>query len=152
MPLVAAAKRRDGVPLVVPEREQLVVERALADLRAQAQRIGREPPPDARVRALFEAQLDAARRVQSRAADAPPPDAPPDLERALRPALLRIGERITRLLLALPEQLEAATVRAAARDALRAPYLEDADRDAIADAIASVWARTEPSARREKQR
>jgi cyclohexadienyl dehydratase len=138
MPLVGAAKRRDGVPLVVPEREQLVLERALADVRAQAQRIGRKPPPEARVRALFTAQLEAARRVQQRAAGAPAPDAVPDLEHALRPALLRIGERITRLVLALPEKLDAAAVRSAARDALRAPYLDDGDRDAIADAVTGL--------------
>jgi cyclohexadienyl dehydratase len=136
MPLVAAAKRRDGVPLVVPEREKLVVERALADVRAEAARIGREPPPENRVRALFEVQLEAARRVQRRAASDPPPEAVPDLERALRPALLRIGERITRLLLALPPKLDAGAVRAAADDALRAPYVEGAERDAIAAAIA----------------
>jgi cyclohexadienyl dehydratase len=134
MPLVAAAKRRDGVPLVVPEREKLVIERALADLRAEANRIGREPPPEARVRALFEAQLEAARSVQQRA---PASEAPPDLDRTLRPALLRIGERTARLLLALPEKLDAATVRAAAREELRAPYVEDRERDAIADAIAA---------------
>ena len=136
MPLVAAAKRRDGVPLVVPEREKLVVERALADLRAEAQRRGREVPAEDAVRALFEAQLDAARAVQQRAANDAAPDAVPDLERVLRPALLRIGERITRLLLALPGKLDANAVRAAARDALRAPYVEDGERDAIVDAIA----------------
>ena len=45
---------------------------------------------------------------------------------------------MSRLVLALPAELDAASVRAAARDALRAPYVEDADRDAIADAVGGV--------------
>ena len=66
-----------------------------------------------------------------------PPEALPDLDRDLRPALLRIGERSVRLLLALPAGLDAAAVRAAARDELRSPYLDAAQRDALADAIAA---------------
>src|SRR6185503_5362431 len=59
MPLVGVVKRRDGVPLFVPEREKLVLERALADLNAEAKRSGRTAPPELRVRALFEAQFEA---------------------------------------------------------------------------------------------
>ena len=125
---------------MVPEREALVLERALADLRAEAQRSGRAAPEEKRVRALFEAQFEAARSVQWRAVKDPnyhPPEPLPDLERELRPALLRIGERTARLLLALPPGLDAAAVRAAAREELRAPYLDAAQRDALADAIAA---------------
>jgi cyclohexadienyl dehydratase len=143
MPLVGVVKRRDGVPLVVPEREALVIDRAQGELRAEARRIGREPPNDVRVRALFEAQLDAAKQVQSRAVKDPDyqPEATPDLDGALRPGLLRIGERQARLLLALPPGLEAGAVREAARSALRAPDLDGALRDAIADAIAACSVR-----------
>jgi cyclohexadienyl dehydratase len=140
MPLVGAVKRSDGVPLVVPEREALVLERALADLRAEAQRSGRAAPEEKRVRALFEAQFEAARSVQRSAVKDPdyhPPEPLPDLERDLRPALLRIGERTARLLLALPPKLDAAAVRTVAREDLRAPYLDAAQRDALADAIAA---------------
>ncbi len=63
------------------------------------------------------------------------PDTLPSLESELRPALLRIGERITRLLLTLPPNLNANTVQRATRDALRAPYLSEASTLAIADAI-----------------
>ena len=143
MPLVGVVKRRDGVPLFVPEREALVLERALADLRAEAKRTGRKAPREARVRTLFEAQFEAARSVQLRAvkdSDYHPPEPLPDLEKELRPALLRIGERTARLLLALPPGLDAAAVRAAARDALRAPYLDPERRDALADAIAACSA------------
>ncbi len=139
MPLVGVVKRRDGVPLVVPEREALVIDKALADLRAEAKRTGRTPPPDTRVRALFEAQFEAARFVQLQATKDPSyhPEALPDLDRELRPSLLRIGERTARLLLALPPNLDAAAVRVAAGDALRAPYLDAGRRDALADAIAA---------------
>ncbi len=132
MPLMGVVKRRDGVPLVV--------DRALADVRSEAQRTGRKPPAEQRVRVLFEAQFEAARAVQRSAVKDPtyhPPDPLPDLERELRASLLRIGERTTRLLLALPPRLDAAAVRAAVRDALRAPYLDAARRDALADAIAA---------------
>ncbi len=140
MPLVGVVKRRDGVALVVPEREALVTLRALTDLRAEAQRSGRAPPEEKRVRALFEAQFEAAREVQWRAvkdSNYQPAEPLPDLERELRPALLRIGERTARLLLALPIQLDPAAVRAAAREELRTPYLDPARRDALADAIAA---------------
>jgi cyclohexadienyl dehydratase len=140
MPLVGVVKRRDGVALVVPEREAIVLERALAELHAEAQRSGRAAPEEKRVRALFEAQFEAARSVQWRAVKDPdyhPPEPLPDLEGDLRPALLRIGERTSRLLLALPSGLEPAAVRAMAREELRAPYLDVALRDALADAIAA---------------
>ena len=140
MPLVGVVKRRDGVALVVPEREKLVLDRALADLRTEAKRSGREAPPEPRVRALFEAQFEVARLVQSRAVTDPAyqPETLPDLENELRPALLRIGERTARLVLALPPSLDSAAVRAMARDELRAPYLGAEQRDALADAIAAL--------------
>jgi cyclohexadienyl dehydratase len=139
MPLVGFVKRRDGVALLVPEREKLVLDRALADLTAEVQRTGGTAPPEPAVRALFESQFEAARQVQWSAVKDPAyhPDPVPDLEHVLRPALLRIGERTARLLLALPPGLDAATVRAAARDELRAPYLDPVQRDALADAIAA---------------
>jgi len=124
----------------VPEREKLVLERALDDLRAEAKRTGRKAPREARVRVLFEAQFEAARSVQLKAvkdSDYHPPEPLPDLEKELRPALLRIGERTARLLLELPPGLDAAAVRTAARDALRSPYLDAERRDALADAIAA---------------
>ena len=143
MPLVGVVKRRDGVPLVVPEREKLVLERALADLNAEAKRTGRTAPRDERVRALFEAQFEAARSVQLHAVkdSAYHPSEPlPDLEKELRPALLRIGERTARLLLALPPGLDSAAVHKAAQEELRAPYLDAERRDALADAIAACSA------------
>jgi len=140
MPRVGFVKRRDGVPLEVPEREDEVLDAALADVRAAAERAGREPPGEPAVRALFRAQMEAAKEVQWNAVKDPAyaPEAPhPGLGTALRPGLERIGARIARLLLALPPGLEAARVREAAATALRTPYLSEASRRDIADAIAA---------------
>ena len=139
MPLVGVVKRRSGVALVVPEQEARVIDDALAAVRAAAERTEKKPPSDASVRALFRAQLDAAVEVQRRALKDPAfrPEALPDLDAELRPALRRIGERVAELLLALPPALDPELSRKAARGALRAPYLDDAQRDALADAIAA---------------
>ena len=140
MPAVGLAKRRAGLPLEVPEREALVIERALAALADAAAAAQREPPPEAAVRAFFRAQMEVAKAVQWRAVKAPDRRAGEalDLDVALRPGLLRIGERIARLVLALPAELDFDAVRAAAAGSLRAPHLEDADRDALAEAIAAL--------------
>ena len=60
-----------------------------------------------------------------------------DLNESLRPALLRIGERIARLLVRLPKNLDRATIRAAGADGLREPYLANASRRDLADAVAA---------------
>jgi len=58
----------------------------------------------------------------------------------LRPALLRIGEKIAMLLEAMPRDVDRAGVHAAARAELRTAYLTDASRLAIADAIVNMAA------------
>ncbi len=138
MPLVGSAKRRAGLPLEVPEREALVLDAALVSVRKAAARAHQKPPRALPVRAVFRAQLDAAKEVQWAAVRDPawePGDSIPDLDGALRPALLRIGDRIAALLVALPPDLEPAAVRAAARDALRSRWLSESSVRRIADAI-----------------
>lgn len=141
MPLVGAAKRRSGVPLEAPEREQIVLDAAVASALEAAQRAGAPPPATLAVRALFRAQMEAAKEVQWSAIRDPgfePPDPLPDLDGALRPALLRVGDRIARLLVALPAGLSADEVRRETLDALRTPRLSPASARAIADAIAAL--------------
>ncbi len=141
MPLLALAKREQGLPLEVPEREAVVLDQAVAAAAAAAAQAGRPPLPQPALRAFFEAEIEAAKQVQ-RASVADerfsPPLPLPDAEEELRPALLRIDERTARLLLMLPADLDAEKVRAAARDALRAPYLDAAQVVALADAIAHL--------------
>ena len=141
MPWVAAAKRRDVLPIADPAREAEVIEAALTSLHSAAKRSRAAPPPDEAVRAFFRAQIDAARQLQLAAGrDAPyPPEEPvPDLETELRPALLRIGERIATLLLALPEGLDAAEVQRAAREGLRSPWLQEDARRKLGDAVTKL--------------
>jgi hypothetical protein len=62
------------------------------------------------VRAIFRSQIEAAKLIQQRVLASPPaPDAPrADLQREIRPALIRIGDRIARLLVAIANPRESA--------------------------------------------
>ena len=62
----------------------------------------------------------------------------PGVDEVLRPALLRIGEKIARLIVALPQGLDREAVQAAARDQLRTPRLTETSQRAIADSIAGL--------------
>ncbi|MFQ5417031.1 MAG: transporter substrate-binding domain-containing protein [Myxococcota bacterium] len=140
MPIVAVAKRRQGIALVAERREGVVLQASIDATREAALRAGVPAPPTAAVRAVFRAQIEAAKQVQWSAIKAKNvrPETVPSVTDVLRPALLRIGEKIARLLVALPEGLGREPVRAAARDQLRAPHLTEASRLAIADAIAAL--------------
>ena len=117
MPLVAEAKRRAGSPVEVPEREARVIEAALGQVRksealsgvAKSQRL-----PAEAVRQFFVAQIEAAKAIQRAALAEPAPGgggATPSLDNTLRPALLRIGERIARLIVRLPAEIPAQVIR-----------------------------------------
>ena len=141
MSTVGAAKREAGLPLEVPEREGFILDAAVAAVTAEATRREVPVPPRELVRALFRAQIEAAKEVQWAAVSDPafvPPDPVPDVEAVLRPALVRIGDRIARLLVDLPPGLERDSARSAARAALRTPRLSATRRRAIADAIADL--------------
>ena len=141
MPLVAAAKRHAGVPLEVPEREALVLEAAVSGTRDAAARAGVAPLPEASVRAVFAAQLAAAKQVQWNAVRDPsfkPEEPIPDLEKQLRPALLRIGEQIGALLVLLPPGQGDDALHAAARNGLRTPRLSPDSVAGIAEALAKL--------------
>ncbi len=141
MPLVAVAKRAAGMPLEVPEREGVVLDAAVESARIAAERFGAATPDALVVKRLFRAQMEAAKEVQWSAIQDPlyaPPDPIPNLETELRPALLRIGDRIGQLLVSLPAGLAGDAVRAAALDQLRTPRLSEASKWAIADAITAL--------------
>jgi cyclohexadienyl dehydratase len=138
MPLVAAAKRRAGLPVEAPAREQAVQESGVAAAREAARAAGLPPPADDAVRELFRALVAAAKEVQRAPQAANPDDAPADLEDELRPALLRIGERIARLAVRLPPGLREAEARVALRDGVRAPGLAEPALRPLAAAIAEL--------------
>lgn len=118
MPWVAEAKRDSQSPVEVPERERRVIDAALARVRAAEAEADRPPgsrvPADA-VRALFGTQIEAAKAIQRRVLAGPRPPGtptPPALDSALRPALLRIGDRIAWLVVRLPGQIPDAEILA----------------------------------------
>ena len=141
MPLVGAAKRAAGLPLVVYEREAFVLDAAVDGVRAAAARAETTAPPSAEVRAFFRKQIEAAREVQRIAVRDPefsPAQPLPDLDEALRPALMRIGERIASLVVALPDGLDAGAVRREAEASIRTPRVSTGSIRAIADTIAAL--------------
>lgn len=144
MPLVGVVKRRSGVPLEVPERESQVLDAAAAAVLEAAHVREALPPSFLDIRKFYRALLDAAKEVQwkaSRDPDFAPEEPLPELDAALRPALERIDERIARLLIALPDDLDEASVRAAVADGLRVERLSDASKRALADALATLGRR-----------
>ncbi len=101
MPYVALYKRAHDLPIAVPEREAVVLDAAWRAVSAEAARQGVAPPDETRVRAFYRTQIEAAKAIQQRVEaddDAKPPY---DLETELRPALLRIGDRMAFLIVAL---------------------------------------------------
>jgi cyclohexadienyl dehydratase len=140
MPLVGIAKQRASLALVVPKREAHVLDLAVESVLAAAERQGVAPPPPDAVRKLFVAQIEAGKAVQHAAlgkAVFTSLETVPDLHTELRPALLRIGERIAQLLIALPANLDRAHIIEAARREIRSAELSDASLLAIADAISA---------------
>jgi cyclohexadienyl dehydratase len=144
MPLVAEAKRDSQSPVEVPERERRVLDAALARVRAAEAEADRPPgtqvPADA-VRALFGAQIEAAKAIQRRILAGPRPPgspAPPALDSALRPALLRIGDRIAWLVVRLPRQIPDAEILARSQRELAALGLSAPLVDELAAAIMGV--------------
>jgi cyclohexadienyl dehydratase len=143
MPWVAAAKRRDGLPLVAPTREAAVLEESTKAVLADAKSRGVAPPPESLVRAFFEAQMEAARQVQrdvSRDAGYSAPESLPDLDAALRPAISRIGARIARLVLALSPDTDRDRISKALTAGVRTTWVTPASKDAIADSLAALVA------------
>jgi len=141
MPIVGVAKRREGIALVAERREATVLAAAVEAVREAAAAAKMPPPPRDLVLVAFRAQIEAAKQVQWAAikdSRYERPEVVPGVDAVLRPALLRIGEKIARLIVALPRDLDREAVRAAARDQLRTPRLAETSKLAIADSIAKL--------------
>ncbi|MDH4016284.1 MAG: transporter substrate-binding domain-containing protein, partial [Actinomycetota bacterium] len=141
MPDVARFKRANDAPIEVPEREARVLDAAWLAVRAAASDGGRSGPSSEAVRAFYRAQMEAAKAIQRRIVAtehaAAGDDPIPDLDTQLRPALIRIGDRIARLVVMLPDAAPPGLERDTA-DALMAHGLDDASVTAIADALVAL--------------
>lgn len=149
MPWVVATKREAARPIQDRARETRVIAAGVAAVARAAAASGAPAPPDEAVKAFFRAQIDAAKQVQlsaGRDEDFAPVLPLPDLEQELRPALIRIGDRIARLLVALPEGLERARVAAACSDGLRSEWLAPGAVEKLGKAVFEL-ARQRDSAR-----
>ena len=125
MPGVAAWKAERGIPIEDLERER----RVLAAAEATAERFGLEPEP---VREWFALQIELAKAVQRRSGDTA---APLELA-AVRPALIRLGERQVRALRAL-----ASTPAKAPEGAdleVLGPWLDDANMAEVRVGLAAL--------------
>jgi cyclohexadienyl dehydratase len=148
MPMVALAKQRAGQPIEVPAQEARVLEAARADVQKAAAALGVPAPADEALTAFFQAQMDAAKRLQLRtppsAADAPAHS----LDGELRPALARISARISTLVPRVPGGLDRDATRRKAREELASTGLEGEEIDRLADALVALGtARSAPAGR-----
>ncbi len=102
MPLVAEAKRKSARPVEDIGQERRVLAAAVERINTIAKRERRKPLDPGRVRAFYQAQIDAAKAIQTHVlAESPTPSRKIktyDLSDVLRPALSRISVRIAELL------------------------------------------------------
>ena len=140
MPAVAEAKRLSGSPVHVPEREEIVIERAVSAARAAAFASGLPGADDAAVEAFFRELMAAAGAIQEAvlAGPAASPGEVPDLDAELRPALLRIGDRIGVLLPRLPAAIAEDAVDAELASTLDLPGLGPEPRRRLVNALAEL--------------
>ncbi len=126
MPLVAAAKRASGSPVVDAAQERLVIERARS--------WSGDPGP--RIDAVFAALIELAKLVQERSA---PADAPPPLA-VLRDAIARIDRQLVREIDRIEDAPLSDESPRDAWDAELAPVVQDlplrvSDLDVLANAL-----------------
>lgn len=137
MPWVAEAKRRSEIPIEAPEREQKVADAAVAAALDAAQEMDLPAPRADSLRRLFQAQFEAAKQIQrDTLAEPPQPEVgEADLEHELRPALIRIGDRIATLAVAKGSLVRDQAIIRATVNALAARGLDTKHLAAIAAAL-----------------
>jgi cyclohexadienyl dehydratase len=133
MPAVADAKRARGLPVQDAEREARVLARA----RAQAAASGLDP---ASVEAFFAVQIALARALQARAT---PGEPALDLDRELRPAISRVGQRTVEAL-GRAAPIDAAALRRVDVAPLEA-WLDPAELAALRAALLAVQRTGDPA-------
>ncbi|MBW2293120.1 MAG: transporter substrate-binding domain-containing protein [Deltaproteobacteria bacterium] len=142
MPWVAESKRRNGTPIEDLAQEIRVLEASHRSVQAAAKRAGTTPPSAAAVTSFYRAQIEAAKAIQRRtlkgrthrSAEAS------DLKERLRPALIRIGDRLAQLIVALHRRPDAVDLVGEVERSLRARDLDGDSLDEIRRAITAITA------------
>jgi cyclohexadienyl dehydratase len=146
MTWVAESKRQSSTPIEHEAQELRVLDAALAGVVAAAKRAAVAPPDEDEVRDFYRAQIEAAKSIQRRAMDGPPGQVAKatDLNLILRPALMRIGDRMAQLVVAFHEESkeskgsEGRDIDFALRQALRARDLDPISLARIQRALAAL--------------
>jgi cyclohexadienyl dehydratase len=139
MPLVAEAKRREGLPVIDEAQEARVLDAVVRTVREEAARTGQAQPAEAAVRGVFQALITAARDLEGKALKIPESALaePPSLARELRPAISRITPKIAEALVRLDALPPAEALRQRVREELRTPKVGDEDAQRLADALSA---------------
>lgn len=149
MTWVAESKRQSGTPIEHEAQEVRVLDAALAGVVAAAKRAEVSPPGEDEVRDFYRAQIEAAKSIQRRAMNGPPGKAAEatDLSLILRPALMRIGDRMAQLVVAYHKESkqrkgskasDGRDIDFALRQALRARDLDPVSLARIQRALAAL--------------
>ncbi|MDP6980536.1 MAG: transporter substrate-binding domain-containing protein [Myxococcota bacterium] len=140
MAWVAESKRVAGRAVEDAAREERVLEAALQGVARAAARRGVSPPDERRVRRFYRAQIEAAKAIQRATLAAPPsrPASAEDLLDPLRPALLRIGDRMASLIVVLGERDVSRPVLRALRESLSRYPIPDSVSAALVDAFSQL--------------
>lgn len=147
MPMVAEAKRGTGGPIEVPDVETRVLADAIARYQIEmAQDPEAFESKEEAVLDFYRAQIEAAKSIQRQTLAHPAAHArvAPDLNTELRPALVRINDRIATLLVALPEDIDPNEVRQASREELVSADLTPSMQSAITEALIALTSSRPP--------
>ena len=146
MPWVAQSKRAGGIAIEDLAQEERVLAASWQGVERAAREAELEPPGPAQVAAFYRSLIEAAKRVQRLAVEQSGISHAQarDLQEVLRPALLRIDERMAGLIVALHQQPAAATLAAETAQALR-PYPLQQDSLTAINAALSAMTRSAPS-------
>ena len=147
MPEVAESKRGSGRPVEDRIREGVVIERAVTAADHAALPTDSRAVNKVALRALFRAQIEAAKDIQKSTLASPAgggAESPAKLHEVLRPALGRIGDRISWLLVRLPSDLDRDSVHEQTRLALKGHALAESRVSEIAEAILGIHAVAAP--------
>jgi len=145
MPAVANAKRAKGAGVQDATREERVIAAGIDAVSAAAREAKTTAPPEAVTRSFYRALIEAAKTIQGRTLTAARAEdaIDADLTEELRPALLRIGEKIALLVVAAQgsEAMTPASVTQRLESALERYSLPKKELEAIAQALSQVLPR-----------